>query len=48
MGVTPLWPLSGRTVTIDLVRAKNPVANYGLLGVGVVGTVGALLLVGAV
>lgn len=45
MGITPLWPLSGRTVTVDLVRAKNPVANYGLLGVGVFGTLGALLVV---
>ncbi|MFB6083694.1 MAG: metal-dependent hydrolase [Halorientalis sp.] len=43
-GITPLWPLSDRTVTLDLVRAKNPVANYGLLGLGVGGTVAALLV----
>ncbi|SEO58694.1 inner membrane protein [Halorientalis persicus] len=45
MGITPLWPLSGRTVTFDLVRAKNPIANYGLLGLGVFATVSALLVV---
>jgi inner membrane protein len=48
MGIAPLWPLSGRTVTMDLVRAKNPVANYGLLGAGVFATVGALLAVAPV
>ncbi|RXK49146.1 metal-dependent hydrolase [Halorientalis pallida] len=43
-GITPLWPLSRRTVTFDLVRAKNPVANYGLLGVGVFATAAAVVL----
>jgi hypothetical protein len=33
---------------MDLVRAKNPVANYGLLGAGVFATVGALLAVAPV
>jgi inner membrane protein len=45
MGITPMWPLSGRTVTLDLVRAKNPLANYGLLGLGVLGTMSAVLVV---
>ncbi|AQL41300.1 hypothetical protein BV210_00590 [Halorientalis sp. IM1011] len=45
MGIRPLWPLSGRAITLDLVRAKNPLANYGLLALGVAGTVAALLAV---
>jgi len=35
MGVRPFAPLDGRHVSLDLVRAANPVANYALLVVGV-------------
>ena len=35
-GIAPLWPVSGRTYTLDLVRADNTIANYLLLGLGVV------------
>lgn len=45
MGIRPLWPLSRRTLTLNLVRAKNPLANYGLLAAGVFGTVAAVLVV---
>lgn len=45
MGITPVWPLSKRTLTLGLVRANNPIANYGLLAAGLVGTVAALLVV---
>jgi inner membrane protein len=43
-GVTPLAPVDDRHVSYDVVRARNPIANYGLLvlGGGVV-TGGALL-----
>ncbi|MFC6973734.1 metal-dependent hydrolase [Halomicroarcula sp. GCM10025709] len=34
-GIAPLWPLSGRTHTLDIVRADNTLANYLLLGLGV-------------
>jgi inner membrane protein len=39
MGVTPFTPLSGRHVTYDVVNAKNRVANYLFLVVGL-GTAG--------
>lgn len=45
MGITPVWPLSRRTLTLDLVYAKNPAANYGLLASGVLCTVAAALVV---
>lgn len=34
MGVRPFAPLDGRHVSLDLVRAANPVANYALLVLG--------------
>ncbi|MFC7077625.1 metal-dependent hydrolase [Haloarcula halophila] len=34
-GIAPLWPLSARTYTLDLARADNTLANYLLLGLGV-------------
>ena len=33
-GVPLLWPLSGRRVSLDVVTAANPLANYGLLALG--------------
>ena len=36
MGIRPFWPLSGWHVTFDIVPAKDPVANFVLLGAGVV------------
>jgi inner membrane protein len=35
-GIRPLTPYDDRRVTFDLVKAKNPLANYGLLVVGAV------------
>ncbi|WP_336003132.1 metal-dependent hydrolase [Halorientalis halophila] len=45
MGITPFWPLSRRTISLRVVRARNPLANYGLLAAGVFATVGAIMLV---
>jgi len=41
MGVTPFTPLSGRHVTYDIVKAKNRVANYLFLVVGLGAIAGA-------
>jgi len=43
-GVPLLWPLSSRRYSVALATASNPVANYGLLalGVGVTAAVGYL------
>lgn len=35
-GIRPLAPYDDRRVTFDLVKAKNPLANYGLLVFGAV------------
>lgn len=35
MGIRPLWPLSDRTFSLDLWRADNKIANYGLFALGV-------------
>jgi inner membrane protein len=42
MGITPWWPLSGRHYTLGLTRADNTLANYTLLGLGVLVTVAVL------
>ena len=42
MGIRPLWPLSSRHYTLDITRADNTLANYALLALGVVVTVGVL------
>ena len=42
MGIRPFWPLSGRHYTLDITRADNMVANYALLGLGILVTVGVL------
>jgi inner membrane protein len=34
-GISPLWPLSGRTYSLRLVRADDTLANWGLLAAGV-------------
>lgn len=34
-GVAVFWPVSGKRYSLDLVRADNTVANYGLLALGV-------------
>ncbi|MFQ3318840.1 MAG: inner membrane protein [Natronomonas sp.] len=43
-GVPLLWPVSGKRFSVDFVTASNPIANYGLLalGIGVTATVGYL------
>jgi inner membrane protein len=41
MGVTPLWPLSDRHVSVSVARASNRLANAVLLGVGVAAAAGA-------
>jgi len=39
-GVPYLWPLTGRTFSLSLVGAGNPIANSGLFGLGLVVTAG--------
>lgn len=45
MGVELLWPVTDANVSVGIVRAGNPVANYGALVAGA-GALGHLLLVG--
>lgn len=45
-GVPLLWPLSGRSYTLSLWTAKNRVANYGLLALGVFATAATVVGVG--
>lgn len=47
MGIQPLWPVSGQQYTLSLTRADNTVANYLLLGGGVL-AVGTVLAIGSV
>ena len=44
MGIRPFWPLSRWHYTANVVRAKNPVANYLLLAAGIFAATMALLL----
>jgi inner membrane protein len=44
MGIEPFAPLDGRSYSLDLWKASNPAANYGLLAVGVLADAGALLV----
>lgn len=34
-GITPFWPVFSRTYSLNVARADNPLANYGLLALGV-------------
>lgn len=43
MGIEPFAPVRDDHYTLDLFRAANPVANYGLLGLGGVVVAGALV-----
>jgi inner membrane protein len=43
-GVTLLWPLSARTVTLSVTRADSTVANYLLLATGVCVTAAAFVV----
>ncbi len=45
-GVPLLWPLSSRSYTLSLWTAKNRVANYGLLALGVFVTAATVLGLG--
>ncbi|KZX49306.1 metal-dependent hydrolase [Haloarcula sp. K1] len=36
-GVRPLSPVDETRYSLDLVKAKNPLANYALLGLGIAG-----------
>jgi inner membrane protein len=45
-GVPLLWPLSRRRFSVPLTTAGNPVANYGLLAVGLVATLAVGYLAG--
>jgi inner membrane protein len=41
-GVRPFAPIRDEKYTLDVVKAANPLANYVLLGIGVVAVAGAL------
>lgn len=43
MGIRPFWPLSGRSYSLGLTTAKNPVANYALFALGVFATAATLV-----
>ena len=45
-GINPFWPLPGDTITFDIARADNTVANYALLGLGALAAAVALVLGG--
>ena len=47
-GVPLLWPLSGRDYSVNVATASNPVANYGLLVLGVAACGAAGYLAGSV
>lgn len=42
MGITPFWPIWNRKFTVRLTRADNVLANYSLLGLGMLVTAGLL------
>lgn len=42
MGVRPLWPLSRWHYSANIVRAKNPIANYLFLALGIASVTAAL------
>lgn len=44
MGVRPLWPLSRWHYSANIVRAKNPIANYLFFALGVAATTAALVV----
>lgn len=44
MGISPLWPLSRWHYSANVVRAKNPIANYLLLCLGIAAATAALAL----
>jgi inner membrane protein len=44
-GLRPFWPLSDWWYSLDVVRAKSRVGNYGLLGAGVFVTVAWVVVV---
>ncbi|WP_436928922.1 metal-dependent hydrolase [Halosimplex halobium] len=46
MGITPFRPVSDTHYTVSLTRADNAVANYFLLGAGVLATVATALVAG--
>lgn len=47
-GVRPFAPVRDDHYTFDVTRAANPIANYVLLGIGILVTAGALALGSAV
>jgi inner membrane protein len=47
-GVNLFWPLPAESKSFSVARADNTLANYGLLGLGVAASAGALYLAGPV
>lgn len=48
MGIRPLEPVRDDEYTLDVARAANPIANYGLLALGVIVSGGGLVLGSAI
>jgi len=44
-GVRPLWPFSRRRYALSLWRSDSRVANYGLLGAGLLVTIALVVTV---
>jgi len=47
-GIEPLWPVSSKNYSLELVTADSVVGNYALLALGVFVTVALLLVAGPV
>mgnify|MGYP006287437421 CR=1 FL=1 len=47
MGIAPFWPVWNRRFTLGLTRADSVIANYTLLGLGVLVTAGLAISAGS-
>lgn len=47
-GIKPLWPVSSRRYSLELVGADSAVGNYGLLALGVFASAASLLAFGPI
>lgn len=48
MGIRPFWPFSRWRYSANVVRAKNPIANYLLLAAGIAAATASLVVAGGV
>ncbi|MFD1564197.1 metal-dependent hydrolase [Haloarchaeobius amylolyticus] len=45
MGIRPFWPVSSRRYSFEVTTAANPVANYGLFGLGITAALAGLSII---